>query len=123
MRGLIQLCDQIFATQPMDHWKRALDAADVPYSVVANYDDVVADPQLAANDVFVEVDDPELGRVRTVNTPFHLEAHPKVAPGPAPRLGEHTREVLAQIGMRGDEVDTLVERGVVAAGRAMRATG
>ena len=47
MRELILLCDQIFASQPMDHWKRALEAADVPYSVVSNYDDVVADPQLA----------------------------------------------------------------------------
>ena len=118
MRDLILLCDRIFESQPMDYWKSALEAADVPYSVVSNYDDVVADPQLAANDVFVEIDDPELGRVRTVNTPFHLAAHPKVAPTPAPRLGEHTREILAQIGMRGDEVESLVGRGVVRAGAA-----
>ncbi|HEX2464517.1 MAG TPA: CoA transferase [Thermoanaerobaculia bacterium] len=123
MRDLILLCDRIFESQPMDYWKRALEAADVPYSVVSNYDDVVADPQLAANDVFVEIDDPELGRVRTVNTPFHLEAHPKVAPAPAPRLGEHTREILASIGMRDHEVEALVGRGVVAAGGVARATG
>jgi formyl-CoA transferase len=117
MRELIRLCDEIFATQPMDYWKRALEAADVPFSVVSTYDDVVADPQLRANDVFVEVDDPELGRVRTVNTPFHLDDHPKVAPGPAPRLGEHTREILASIGMSAAEADALVDRGVAAAGR------
>jgi crotonobetainyl-CoA:carnitine CoA-transferase CaiB-like acyl-CoA transferase len=114
MRGLIEMCDQIFGSQPMEHWKRALEAADVPYSVVSNYDDVVADPQLHATDCFVEVDDPELGRVRTVNTPFHLEAHPKVAPEPAPRLGEHTREVLAELGMEEREIERLHDRGVVA---------
>ena len=68
MRDLILLCDRIFESQPMDYWKSALEAADVPYSVVSNYDDVVADPQLAADDVFVEIDDPELGRVRTALT-------------------------------------------------------
>src|SRR6185436_14456713 len=65
MRELIQLCDGIFAGQPMSYWQRALEAADVPYSVVANFDDVVADKQMAANGVFIDIDDPVLGRVRT----------------------------------------------------------
>ena len=113
MRDLILLCDQIFGGHPMAHWKRALEAADVPYSVVATYDDVVADQQMAETDVFVEVDDPELGLVRSVNTPFHLEAHPKVTPQPAPRLGEHTREILADLGMSVTEIEALEARGVV----------
>jgi formyl-CoA transferase len=121
MRGLILLCDQIFGSHPMEHWKRALEEADVPYSVVSNYDDVVADPQLQATGVFVELDDPELGRVRTVNTPFELASHPKVSPEPAPRLGEHTREILAEIGLGEEEVQSMVDRGVVAARGAVRA--
>ena len=115
MRELIQICDQVFATQPIEHWKRVLEEHDLPHSVVANYDDVVADQQMAANGVFLEVDDPDLGRVRTVDSPLHIEAHPKVARGSAPRLGEHTREILADIGMAGDEIDALVARAVVAA--------
>ncbi|HVR29454.1 MAG TPA: CoA transferase [Thermoanaerobaculia bacterium] len=114
MRDLILLCDQIFGSRPMEHWKRALEEADVPYSVVSTYDDVVADPQMAATGVFVEVDDPELGLIRTVDTPFQLEGHPKVAPRPAPRLGEHTREILTDLGMGEPEVDALYDRGVVA---------
>jgi crotonobetainyl-CoA:carnitine CoA-transferase CaiB-like acyl-CoA transferase len=114
MRGLILLCDEIFASRPMEHWKQALEAADVPYSVVSTYDDVVADQQMAATGVFIEIDDPELGRVRTVDTPFQLEGHPKVAAEPAPRLGEHTREILAEVGMPGPEIDALLDRGVVA---------
>jgi crotonobetainyl-CoA:carnitine CoA-transferase CaiB-like acyl-CoA transferase len=107
----------------MDHWKRALEQADVPYSVVSTYDDVVADPQMAATGVFIEVDDPELGRVRTVDTPFHLEAHPKVAPQPAPRLGEHSREILAELGMEETEIEALHERGVVATRLPVGASG
>ena len=116
MRELIQLCDRIFAGQPMQYWQRALEQADVPYSVVANFDDVVADRQMAANGVFVEIDDPVLGRVRSVDTPLKIEAHPKVTRAPAPRLGEHTREVLAEIGLGEQEIDALAERRVVADG-------
>jgi crotonobetainyl-CoA:carnitine CoA-transferase CaiB-like acyl-CoA transferase len=114
MRELIQLCDRIFAGQPMPHWQRALEEADVPYSVIANFDDVIADRQMAANGVFVEIDDPVLGRVRTVDTPLRIEGQPKVVRAPAPRLGEHTRAILSEIGLDEREIDALVQRRVVA---------
>jgi len=98
----------------MEYWKRRLEEADVPYSVVSTLDDVVADRQMAANGVFVEFDDPVLGRARTVDTPLHLEGHPKVPREPAPRLGEHTRAILAGIGLAKADVDALIERRVVA---------
>lgn len=113
MRELIQLCDRIFAAQPMSYWQRALGEADVPYSVIAGYDEVVADPQMAANGVFVEIDDPVLGRVRTVDTPLQIEGHPKVRRRPAPRLGEHSRAVLAELGLAEQEIDSLAERRVI----------
>lgn len=114
MRELIQLCDGIFASQPMPYWQRALDEADVPYSIVATLDDVVADEQMTANGVFVEIDDPVLGRVRTVDTPLQIEGHPKVTRTPAPRLGEHTAAILAEIGLNEQEIRSLAQRRVVA---------
>ena len=114
MRELIALCDRIFAAQPMPYWQRSLEAADVPYSVVASLDDVAADKQMAANGVFVEFDDPELGRVRSVDTPLQVEGYPKVARSPAPRLGEHTRAILAEIGLGEQEIESLTQRRVVA---------
>jgi len=114
MRELIQLCDGIFASQPMPYWQRALDEADVPYSVVATLDDVVADRQMQANGVFVEIDDPVLGRVRSVDTPMQIEGHAKVARTPAPRLGEHTAAILAEIGLGEQEIRSLTQRRVVA---------
>ena len=69
---------------------------------------------MAANGVFVEIDDPVLGRVRTVDTPLQIEGQPKVTRAPAPRLGEHTRAILAEIGLGEQEIDSLAERRVVA---------
>lgn len=114
MGELVRLCDGIFATQPMHHWQRRLEEADVPYSIVASFDDVVADRQMAANGVFVEIEDPVLGQVRTVDTPMRIEGQPKVAPRPAPRLGEHTRAILDELGMSELEITSLAERRVVA---------
>jgi crotonobetainyl-CoA:carnitine CoA-transferase CaiB-like acyl-CoA transferase len=116
MGELVRLCDGIFAGQPMAYWQRRLEEADVPYTVVASFDDVAADRQMAANGVFVEVDDPVLGRVRTVDTPLRIEGQPKVAPRPAPRLGEHSRAILGELGLGGPEIDALVARKVVGAG-------
>jgi formyl-CoA transferase len=114
MRELIQLCDRIFASQPMAYWQRALDEADVPYSVVATLDDVVADKQLTANGVFVDIDDPVLGRIRSVDTPMQIEGHAKVTRTPAPRLGEHTRAILAELGLGEQEIQSLAQRSVIA---------
>ena len=113
MGELVAICDRIFATQPMDYWKRRLEEADVAYSIVANYDDVVADKQMAANDVFVEIDDPEFGRLRTIDTPMRIEGEPKVPRQPAPRFGEHTRAILAEAGFGEDEIRSLAERRIV----------
>jgi crotonobetainyl-CoA:carnitine CoA-transferase CaiB-like acyl-CoA transferase len=114
MAELVRLCDQIFATQPMEYWQRRLEEADVPYSVIANFDDVVADKQMAANGVFIELDDPLLGRVRSIDTPMCIEDAPKVARTPAPRLGEHTRSILSELGLAEGEIESLSARRVVA---------
>ncbi len=114
MGELVRLCDSIFATQPMEHWKRCLEEADVPYTVIASFDEVVADPQMAANGVFPELEDPELGRVRTVDTPMRIEGQAKAPPRPAPRLGEHTREILGELGVDAGQIDSLIARRVVA---------
>jgi formyl-CoA transferase len=114
MGELVRLCDAIFAAHPMAHWKRRLEEADVPYTVISSFDEVVADPQMAANGVFPELDDPELGRVRTVDTPMRIEGQAKAPPRPAPRLGEHTREILGELGLDEPQIDSLVARRVVA---------
>ena len=113
MPEIVRLCDEIFARHDMDHWCRALEEQDVPFSVISNYDDVVVDEQIAANGIFVEVDDSELGRVRTTSSPINVDGHAKVAPLTAPKLGEHSREVLSGLDLDEAGIDRLFESGVV----------
>ena len=113
MAELIALCDGVFGGRPMAYWEEKLREVDVPFSMLSTYDEVVADPQMAANRVFPELDDPELGRIRTIDSPMHVEGQPKSAPRPAPRLGQHTREILAELGLAQGEIEALAGRRVV----------
>ena len=76
---------------------------------MADFDDVARDRQMLENDVFVEIDDPHHGTVRSVNSPIEIDGTPKVTPRPAPALGEHTEEVLRALGLDDDVVARLAE--------------
>jgi crotonobetainyl-CoA:carnitine CoA-transferase CaiB-like acyl-CoA transferase len=110
---LVAIFDRAFAARDLDEWRRRFEEHDVPFSVLATYDDIVEDEQMIANDVFVEVDDARCGRVRTVDSPIAIDGVAKTPPRRAPRLGEHGREILAEAGFAGDEIASLVAQGVV----------
>ena len=84
-----------FATRPRDEWAEAMEEADVPYAPILSTDDAVADSQAIHNEMFVEVDDPELGRTTQVGLPVKLLKTPGSITASAPRPGEHTETVLA----------------------------
>ena len=84
-----------FATRPRDEWAQAMEEADVPYAPILSTDDAVADSQAIHNEMFVEVDDPELGRTTQVGLPVKLLKTPGSITASAPRPGEHTETVLA----------------------------
>jgi formyl-CoA transferase len=112
MPELTAIMDEVFAEHDLEYWQQAFEANDVSYSLISDYAEVGADPQLAATGVFVDLDHPRYGRFPTVNSPLTLDGQEKVTPGPAPELGEHTREVLAELGRSGEEIDDLLARGV-----------
>jgi formyl-CoA transferase len=112
MPELIAIMDEVFAERDLEDWQRAFEAHDVAYSLISDYEQVASDPQLAATGAFVDLEHPRYGRFPTVNSPLELEGHAKVAPRPAPELGEHTREVLDELGRTNDEIDDLLARGI-----------
>jgi formyl-CoA transferase len=71
---------------------------------------------LQANDVFIEVDDPRYGPMRMVDSPIKLQGVPKgnVA---APDIGQHSQEVLAELGYTAQQIEDLLGRGVLYEGQ------
>src|SRR5262245_6907203 len=71
-----ELMDSVLATRTTSEWEHAFAQADVPASAVLSYGDHLADPQVASNETYREVDDPALGRVRTVRYPALFDGAP-----------------------------------------------
>lgn len=72
-------------------------AAGCPITAVFTIAEVAAQPHLAARDYFVDIEHPDLGRLRNLGAPFRLPASPGGPARPAPRLGEHNAEVFAAL--------------------------
>ena len=72
---------------------------------------VVDDPQLAANKIIVQTNDPGDGYDRTIMSPIQIDEEPKRPPRRAPDIGAQTREVLTELGIDGTEIDRLIANG------------
>jgi formyl-CoA transferase len=92
----------------------AFEEAEAAVAPVYDVADVLADPQYSALATIVTVEDEELGPVRMQNVLFRLSETPGSVHHAGPRLGEHTREVLAELGIGDDRYQELVSRGVIA---------
>jgi crotonobetainyl-CoA:carnitine CoA-transferase CaiB-like acyl-CoA transferase len=102
------------STLPATEIEERCVACDVPVATAYTAADIFADPHFEARGDHVAVDDPEIGEHRQ-QAPFpRTVGEPVVAPTGAPRLGEHTREVLGSLlGLDDDAVDALAEGGLV----------
>lgn len=96
--ALIPLLEARIVQRAADDWLARFDAAGVPCGPVQQLADLMADPAMLATGVLAELDHPAAGRVRTLGTPVRLSRTPARVGRPAPRLGEHTDEVLAELG-------------------------
>ena len=113
-QSLVALLARVFAAQPTAHWIDRLRSADVPCSEVHRVDQVFDDPQVVHNAVAVALDDPEVGRYETVGNPIRMSRSNPSPSRPAPAVGEHTDEVLRELGFDDAAIDGLRAAGAVA---------
>ncbi|CAN7767105.1 CoA transferase [Cupriavidus necator] len=106
--ALVAELDAVFAGQPIAHWKQVLDAGRVIFSVVQELSEVAQDPQMHANGIFMPVRDPAVGASFTVSSPQYVAGVQKTEPGRAPRVGEHTREILRDLGFPASDIEQLL---------------
>ena len=104
-----------FKQRPMAEWLDRLTRAGVPAGPVLSIGDMLAHPQTRARDMVVETDHPSLGPMETIGFPVKFSATPASIHAGAPRLGEHTVEVLTELGRSRTEIERLIEAGVVVA--------
>jgi crotonobetainyl-CoA:carnitine CoA-transferase CaiB-like acyl-CoA transferase len=108
---LVAVLDEIFATRDRDEWRTVLHDNGIIFEVVAAPDEIPDDEQLVANAIVVPMEDDEM---MTVASPLTVAGADKVTPGRAPELGEHTDEVLRQLGYSDHEIKELRASGAVA---------
>ena len=109
---LVQILDAVFATAPLAHWAAAFDREDVWWAPVQTTEQVLTDPQAEAAGAFVEGPVPE-GTARLVATPVDFSESRWAVGGPSPELGQHTEEVLLELGYDWDGIIGLKEAGVI----------
>jgi crotonobetainyl-CoA:carnitine CoA-transferase CaiB-like acyl-CoA transferase len=104
---------EVIKTETSEHWLDVLDKADVPCAPVLSRDEVHLHPQVVANQIVVELDHPVVGKVRQTRPAERMDGTPSEISRPAPTLGQHTDEVLQEIGLGKEEVDALRSAGVL----------
>jgi crotonobetainyl-CoA:carnitine CoA-transferase CaiB-like acyl-CoA transferase len=103
---------KLFRTRTTSDWMELLEKADIPVARLNSVEDLVDDAHLAATGFFTMEAHPSEGTVRTMRTPTEWSESQPAAQRPAPRLGEHSAEVLREAGYSDAEITDLAKKGV-----------
>jgi crotonobetainyl-CoA:carnitine CoA-transferase CaiB-like acyl-CoA transferase len=106
---LVAEFDKAFAAMPYDEIARRLDEADLVWSPVQTPAQVAADPQVMASGAIVQVEDGQGGTFPSPASPARFPGADQTVRPRSPTLGEHTREVLAEIGYSPAEIEAIFE--------------
>ena len=93
---LVARLAETLRAQPSSHWLAALEAAGIPAGPVLHYDEVFTDPHILAREMIARTEHPVTGTFHTLGVTVKLSDTPGAVRLPAPRLGEHTEEVLGR---------------------------
>jgi crotonobetainyl-CoA:carnitine CoA-transferase CaiB-like acyl-CoA transferase len=105
-----------FKKRSTNDWLERLDAASVPAGPVLSVGEMLADPQTKAREMLIETEHQRLGPVPTIGFPVKFSETPATIERGAPTLGQHTTEVLLELGYADSDIDKLVADNVVIRG-------
>jgi len=110
---LLPVLDKLFSTHIADYWLEKLKDTGIPNAPINSIADTLAHPQHHARRFIVELEHPLLGLVRSMGNPVNLSTTPvsyRLAP---PMLGQHTEDVLGELGYDESAMASLREQGVI----------
>jgi crotonobetainyl-CoA:carnitine CoA-transferase CaiB-like acyl-CoA transferase len=103
----LDLMGEVFRTDTTAHWLERLGAEQVPCAPILECHELLTDAQIAANELIEEVDHPQAGRIRHTRPAARFDRTAARIRGFAPTLGQHTDEILAEIGLQESELAAL----------------
>jgi len=112
--ALYQCVIDALKTKPLMEWLDMFSSADIPAMPMNTLETLFSDPHLEKVGFFSIKEHPTEGKIRTMPIPSRYSKSQAVVTRLAPRLGEHTREILGAIGIGKEEIDDLLKRGVIA---------
>jgi crotonobetainyl-CoA:carnitine CoA-transferase CaiB-like acyl-CoA transferase len=113
MPQLTAILDETFSARPMEHWNEVFSGVHVTFGAVLGPEEVINDPQLAANDIVVPLEGAGGKLTSTISSPIQLHGVAKVPARRAPNLGEHTEQILRDLGFDADGIEDLRASGAV----------
>lgn len=113
---LIPLLESRFAERSTEEWEPLFRAAGALFAPVKTVAEILDSEQVRALGLVQSVDHPTAGRIPQLGPPLELSDTPAAIRRPPPRLGEHTREILAELGLEPSEIESLCADGTVLAG-------
>lgn len=113
---LREILARYFATRPAAEWEAMLKSQRQYASVLNDIGDLYDDPQVIANEMIVQFEQPGMGWVKAVNAPFRMSEHLEEQRvwRSVPTLGQHTKEVLQELGYSPARIEFLKAEGVLA---------
>jgi crotonobetainyl-CoA:carnitine CoA-transferase CaiB-like acyl-CoA transferase len=104
----LTMTQEVLRTRSAEEWLDRLSAAGVPCAPVLTRTQMLSDPQVVANGIVVQGEHPTAGRIRQARPAVRFSGTPARSRHPGPALGEHTTEVLAELGYAAADIEALV---------------
>jgi len=112
-KALTAILDDACGSQPIAHWREVFEQGHITYGVVRAPLEVVSDPQLRANDIVVPLEGAGGKLQFTISSPLQVHGVDKVPARRAPEIGEHSDEILGQLGFDANQIEGFRASGAV----------
>ncbi len=110
---IIKIIGDVICTKKADEWLKILTEAGVPCGPIYNMDKIFSDPQVLHREMVKELEHPTAGKIKVTGIPIKLSNTPGEILKAPPVLGQHTKEILSELGFKEIEIEKLYEEKVI----------